>query len=501
MSEVLVVDPGELGELLAALFGQYGVEAVFARTGEEALELALEDTPQVFVIEHDLPDVSGLDLADLVREELDAKVILTYSLHNVPEDEREPFFKRLTSANASFARPFRSRTVIGCASRLLGFEVDPDVSGEHSIVGPVVDQEEVLLLDEEVPEEVPAAAEADVTREVELVPQEGARPGQQFVYGSSSEPEPGFEDVAVTTAPEPPALPSEDAPPQRASVPVEELNKPRPFKDPEGLSHLWEKVREEPRTSREGMSLESGQLSERRLVELLDAFHSSQTTGEIWLEQGEDKRVLLLVRGVIVGARTSVSAEKLATLAVRAGILTVDQARECYAEVAANKQTSFRRVALKRGLLDEETVVRLLGEQVRRIVLRAFKNAGGSYRITLDGHGKREPLRVEMTAADAIVRGMTLAESLVELREAAPDDARFGPDPDSPYGLEQLTLSAEEARYVIAMDGTKTLEDLAVLNPELNERTRRGLAAGMVRIGLVRFVGRGRAAPRAISFF
>ena len=66
MAAVLVVDSGELGELLAALLGQYGMAASRARSGEEALEIALAERPRVAIIEHDLPDAGGVDVAELL---------------------------------------------------------------------------------------------------------------------------------------------------------------------------------------------------------------------------------------------------------------------------------------------------------------------------------------------------------------------------------------------------------------------------------------------------
>src|SRR4051812_38712412 len=102
MADVLVVDPGELGELLAALLGQYGMSAVHARSGEEALERALVDKPAVAIIEHDLPDATGVDVADLLRAELSSKVILTYAQSLVAQGD-EALLQRIGGMDASFA--------------------------------------------------------------------------------------------------------------------------------------------------------------------------------------------------------------------------------------------------------------------------------------------------------------------------------------------------------------------------------------------------------------
>jgi len=51
------------------------------------------------------------------------------------------------------------------------------------------------------------------------------------------------------------------------------------------------------------------------------------------------------------------------------------------------------------------------------------------------------------------------------------------------------------------MDGTKTISDLATLFDKVPERMLRGLAAGLLCIGLVRFSGWGESSARRISFF
>lgn len=498
-SDVLVVDPGELGELLTTLFQQYGIAACCARTGEQAIEVALKEQPGVVIVEYELEDADGLDVADLLRDELQAKVVLTYAHHHLSGEERDSFVARLRTVDASFARPFRSRTLIESVATMLGHQVDPpDVSGEFMAVRD--DEEgEPVLLEEEVPEELDYAAddeEESVVFDIDVDPLEDEHAaGHEFSYGGASA-EPGDSTSAA-------------APREAASVPLVEIERERMKTDPRGLSDLWRKVRQShaaqpehgeeppappPAPAHPGLVERKGRLTPRVLSDLLDAFHQSQTTGEIWLVRGAAQRVVLLVRGVIVGARTNVASEQLPRLARRRGLVSDEQLK---ALPAGDADRAFR--ASK--LASDEVLERLLGEQARRVVLGAFAWGDGLYKVSLQGHGKRERHRVVLSIADAISRGILLTETIEALREAAPDEARFAPHPDSSYGLDQISLSVEEARLVVAMDGTKTMGDLATLFPEVPERTQRGLAAGLQRLGLLRFMGHGPAAPRAITFF
>ena len=245
-----------------------------------------------------------------------------------------------------------------------------------------------------------------------------------------------------------------------------------------------------------------GQLSPRALADMLDAFHQSQTTGELWLQNGRARRVLLLRRGVIVGARSNIETEDLATLAVRKGALDVEQFTLIRDDVVSGQQRTVVDSVLARGLLGEELLRSLVADHARRIALGAFKWQEGTMKVTLEGRAAREPVPVRVPVGDIIVRGILLTEGDAALKAAAPDDARFTPAADSGYGLEDLTLSSEEARAVISMDGTKTIKDLVTLfDPGVPSRTIRGLAAGLMCLNLVRFAGWGPAEARRISFF
>lgn len=517
MVDVLVVDPGELGELLSTLFEQYGMSAVCARTGEHALELALKERPGVVVVEYELPDVNGLEVADLVRAELDAKVILTYALARANDAGNEDFERRLAKLDATFSRPFRSLTLIQKASELLGNDVESPAVEDTQVGAPrPASDDVVLLLDQVVEDEIGYDLEEDIVLDVDVADldmdvanvdvdvAELQGPEESFTYRAR----PVDDRVAVGSAPA--SEPAGAAEAAREGVtlslgPGWEVS----HSDITDVHALWARLRDakeaEPTHRREepakSPTTRSGRLTPKVLAELLDAFHQSQTTGEIWLNHDRARRVLLVARGVIVGARSNLAPEDLAAVAKKRGLLSDAQIAEARADVRAKDARTFGEAVRRRGFLDERAFLRLLDEQVRRIVLGAFTWHEGTFEVTLEGRGKNLPVQVHMTAGDAIVRGVVLTESLEALREAAPDDARFAPNPGAAFGLEDVTLTADEARLVIAMDGTKTVKDLSTLFPELPERLIRGLGAGLFRLGVVRFAGRGPAEARRISFF
>lgn len=473
MSDVLVVDPGELGELLAALLGQYGMSAARARSGEEALERAIESRPRVIIVEHDLPDASGADVAELLRAELGARVVLTYPQRLVAEGD-EALLARIGALDGSFPRPFRSLSLVETAARLLGRRLEHEDSSNY---------QRALSSAEGLPVGADLEGEAsELAFEVPVTPPDG---------------------VILVTGEGPPLEAVGPAPPLTDVVTAER----QPF-SPGSLADLWERVkarRGAPAESRAPVVTgDSGDhsLSPRSLADMLDAFHQSQTTGELWLQNGRARRVLLLRRGVVVGARSNIESEDLILLGQRRGVLTAAGATGVRETLATGRHRTVVDALIAHGLLPENSLRALIEDFVRRIALGAFTWQSGSMKVTLEGRAVRETVPVRVPVADLIVRGILLTEGDEALLAAAPDDARFSPAADSGYGLEDLSLAADEARVVVAMDGTKTVKDLITLfSPVPAERTIRGLAAGLLCLHLVRFAGWGPAEARRISFF
>ncbi len=472
MAEVLVVDPGELGDLLAALFEQYGLHAVRAKTGVEALERALEQRPRVVVLEHDLSDATGEEVGELLRAELGAVVLVTYP-QSLPVDD-EAAMARIAAMDASFSRPFRSLTLIETAARLAGLALHKSGGDTGAPSSPLASAEGAAIEDDDGDElildvEVAAAQDGPPTAAIERTADMG---------------------IAKPIAAGGPHGGGEGEPPGKRAY------------SPGALADLWARVKER-RATAAPMPEARGELplTPRSYADMLDAFAQSQTTGELWVTNGRARRVLLLRRGSVVGARSNLESEDLSTLAHKRGLLAAADIDEVRSDVLAGRRKSVAEAILARGLLAEPDLRRLVEEHARRIAIASFAWPSGTMRVTLEGRATREVVPVQVTVADVILRGILLTESDAALLAAAPDDARFSPSGDAGYGLQDLPLSAEEARVVVAMDGTKTVGDLITLFDAVPERTVRGLAAALLCLDLVRFVGWGHASARRISYF
>ncbi len=491
--DVLVVDPGELGELLTTLLTQYGLKAAQVQTGQQALRIAFDARPAVVVIEADLGDASGLDLAELLQRELGCKIVLTHPPGlgaNAPSSSlgaKPDARTRMGGLDAAFSRPFRSLALIETVARLAN-----KVPGTRGVT-PAWDD--------------PTAKTA--ANSSSLPSTEGPAIDEFTDLTEAGDDDDLFvpEDDPVVTAP---------AKEQTGPIPInldddddDGVAHGRPTTgsfSPGELIELWNriKIRRDDIGSSSPAPREpdrEGVLGPRVLADLLDAFHQGLTTGELWLERGPGRRVLLLKSGVLVGARSNLVGEDLVSLMAKRGVLSVDDGAKVERLVRSGAFHTAAAGLIALELVSPPVLRGLVEEHVRRVAIGALAWRGGSYRVTLEGRAAKEPVAAKVFVGDAIVHSMLVTESDAALLEMAPDDARFGPATDSGYGLEHLNLSPAEARVVVAMDGTKTIGDLVALCQPLPPRVVRGLAAALFCLHLARLVGRGPASARKISFF
>lgn len=512
--DVLVVDPGELGELLATLLEQYAFSVRRATSGEAALAEALNEQPAVVVVEAELPDTSGLDLGELLRDELGAKVILTHGPGLLLEPDGD-VVARVGRLDGAFVRPFRSLSLIERVAEVLQRTLSRPGTGNvprplSSTEGYAVDELsdviegmgglDTVALEGGADDGIEVLLEDDVD-DFQLAPFDPAA-WTPIGAGDGRGDDDGDDDVTLKNG--------QGSVSQEAARPLDEVlheveRRHTQTFNPGELAELWARVKERRTTTSPAAPkpASSGLLTPRQLADLLDAFHQGQTTGELWLgdARGPGRRVLLLQRGVIVGARSNIEGEDLVSLLKKRKAITDDDADAVAFMVGQKLHKTAAEAILALDHVPERVLKSVVEEHVRRVAIGAFSWTRGRYQLTLEGRATREPIQADVHVGDVIVHAIILTERDEALKKAAPDDARFAPAGDATYGLEHLKLSPQEARVVIAMDGTKTISDLLSLFDQVPPRTIRGLAAGLFCLNLTRFAGRGAAKARNISFF
>jgi DNA-binding NarL/FixJ family response regulator len=97
-NSILIVEDHEkvrqaLRKLLEVKFSQYQVIEV--RSGEEALSLTLEDTPQLIIMDITLPGMSGIEATRRIQASASAPPVVMFTIH-----EDDIYRKEATDAGA-----------------------------------------------------------------------------------------------------------------------------------------------------------------------------------------------------------------------------------------------------------------------------------------------------------------------------------------------------------------------------------------------------------------
>lgn len=467
---VLIVDPSLEGDKLAAQCADHGLTVIRARTATTALDQILAALPQVAVVEVDLPDATGLDLAQILVGDVRIPLFLTSASRSPDSDAL--LQGGLAFASGFFKKPFAVAETIAQLIKATGRDPGKTQAAAAAVVDQkgsrwgkedVVDGELVLLVEEVVASE-PALAEP-----AEALTARSAR--EQLALERAAAP-------AAGAAPAPAAAPS-----------VLEIweNKVAAFRPPMLAPVLVENLPP------------SGRLTQLSVVQLFDNFFRARRSGELALIRGEAKRLIIFSQGHPVFARSNLAKERLG-YHLRSLKLVDEAALQAALADSGGSDLRLGEVLVRQGKLDENMRRKALARVVRTIVLSSFAWTEGVFQVGLVDRARTEPLRVPMKTGNAILRGLTLTASLETLRDAVPPDARFAPVSDPVYPLEQLTLTDLEARVLIATDGTKTVADLGSLH-EIDERTLLGLMYGLARLNVIELVGHGTARPRALTYF
>ena len=92
MKRVLLVEDNETNMYLARfILEQHGYEVIEARTGAQAIELAVKEKPDMIIMDVQLPDFSGLEATKRIRtSEIGAKVpIIAFTSYAMPGDKEK----------------------------------------------------------------------------------------------------------------------------------------------------------------------------------------------------------------------------------------------------------------------------------------------------------------------------------------------------------------------------------------------------------------------------
>ena len=92
ITKVLIVeDDKDLAQVIISIFGRYGIETHYAKTGREAIQQSLNLLPDLMVLDLALPEVNGFDVVDSLRhhKRLCSMPLVVYTAHDLNDKDRK----------------------------------------------------------------------------------------------------------------------------------------------------------------------------------------------------------------------------------------------------------------------------------------------------------------------------------------------------------------------------------------------------------------------------
>jgi two-component system cell cycle response regulator DivK len=113
MKRILVVEDNETNMyLISFLLKKNGYEVIEARSGEEGVELAIKEKPDLLLMDIQLPDIDGLETTRRIREsKADGEVPIIALTSYAMTGDREKALK--AGCNGYIEKPINPDTFIG----------------------------------------------------------------------------------------------------------------------------------------------------------------------------------------------------------------------------------------------------------------------------------------------------------------------------------------------------------------------------------------------------
>lgn len=426
---LLVDDNQELLNLLARLFSDAGYSVALASKGKQALDLARAERPKLAVIDILLPDMMGYHLAETIRRELGAPIILLTGVFKGGKHAAEA--KQKYGVVGYFEKPFEAAKLIDAARAVVAPEPNLPVGGGGFEVELDIDVEDERSSD---PMELTGAVKVtggdNVTAELK-----GAR-----LVASAGKP-------AVIVRPPPASYPAGPAPVTEAE-----------------------------------RGIRRGDLSDN-LPQLINAFYQSQETGELGVQRGKVKKIVYFEKGTPVFALSNLVTDRFGQFLVRVGKINEANLKEAAARAEKTKRRTGE-VLVDMGLLRETERLYYVGQQVKSIIYSLFGWEDGVYELAFKQSAKGESIKLDAHPANLIMRGIRKLYKPERLRRLLAPEDRVLPSMQPAYLLSDVDLEKWEAQLLPRADGTRTVAEL-VAYANKPEPVVHGFLYGLVALSIL----------------
>ncbi len=431
--KVLIVDDNqELLNLLARLFTDAGYQVLSAGKGKVALDLARTEKPALAVVDILLPDMMGYHLAEAVRQEQNTPVIFLTGVFKGGKHSSEA--KAKYGAVAYFEKPFDAHKLLDIARSV--------VAPDSSAAKPEEKAFEVEL-DIDVEEQRPQEP-LELTGTVRVTGDGHVSAELKGARLTASAPKPGD---AVLVRPPPPGYPQAPAP-----------------------------IAESDRGTRRGDLKDN-------LPSLINAFYQSLETGELGVQRGQVKKVVLFEKGQPVFALSNLVTDRFGQFLVRVGKINESQLKQAAATASTTKRRTGA-ILVEMGLLKETERSYYVGQQVKSIIYSLFGWEEGVYELAFRRAAQSESIKLDVHPANLIMRGIKKLYKPDRLRRLLAPEDRVLPSLQPAYALSDIELEKWEAELLPKADGTRSVAELVAASNR-PEHVVHGFLYGLVALSVL----------------
>ena len=189
------------------------------------------------------------------------------------------------------------------------------------------------------------------------------------------------------------------------------------------------------------------------LCDILALLAQTGWRGELIVLDGDDVRSIFFDQGNVVGATTSVDAERLGSVLYRFGVITLEQ-RDRVSELV-RKGKRFGEAAIELGVLKQDQIYSHIGRQIEEIVFATMTVGDGTF-FFLDGFDDARLVSHHTVSANALLMdGVTRMDELRYFRQKIASSEHI------PFRNENRGTPQDEFQKIyVAIDGKQSVEEL-----------------------------------------
>jgi hypothetical protein len=242
-----------------------------------------------------------------------------------------------------------------------------------------------------------------------------------------------------------------------------------------------------------------GNLRDFSTTQLLNLINLARKTGTLTIEGNQNQVQVCFKEGKLVYSALGGQDDRLATILMRAGKLSEEQARTIRSRADVKDDRELGRLLVSAGYVAQQDVVESVRNHTLDTVYKLFTWSDGTFRFEPMLSAAEGRITVSVELENVIMEGSRRLKEWERLQEELPDldvALRFTDRPD--VRLRTINLTVEEWRAVSFINPRNTIRQIAQYNNMSDFQIRR-IVYGLLQAGLVELIQPEGVVTKAVS--